>query len=115
MDYSEIQKDIRVASYEKAIQTAFQEVADGLSNRMTYKQQLIAHDELVQSGEEYYTLADRRFIEGIDNQLTRLDAQRLLFDAQQQRISTHFAQLASEINLYKALGGGYTEEHAESL
>ncbi|WBE24819.1 efflux transporter outer membrane subunit [Denitrificimonas caeni] len=115
LDYSEIQKDIRVASYEKAIQTAFQEVADGLSNRMTYKQQLIAHDELVQSGEEYYTLADRRFIEGIDNQLTRLDAQRLLFDAQQQRISTHFAQLASEINLYKALGGGYTEEHAESL
>lgn len=115
LDYSEIQKDIRVASYEKAIQTAFQEVADGLSNRMTYKQQLIAHDELVQSGEEYYTLADRRFIEGIDNQLTRLDAQRLLFDAQQQRISTHFAQLASEISLYKALGGGYTEEHAESL
>lgn len=115
LDYSEIQKDIRVASYEKAIQTAFQEVADGLSNRMTYKQQLIAHDELVQTGEEYYTLADRRFIEGIDNQLTRLDAQRLLFDAQQQRISTHFAQLASEINLYKALGGGYTEEHAESL
>lgn len=115
LDYSEIQKDIRVASYEKAIQTAFQEVADGLSNRMTYKQQLIAHDELVQSGEEYYTLADRRFIEGIDNQLTRLDAQRLLFDAQQQRISTHFAQLASEINLYKALGGGYTEDHAESL
>ena len=115
LDYSETQKDIRVASYEKAIQTAFQEVADGLSNRMTYKQQLIAHDELVQTGEEYYTLADRRFIEGIDNQLTRLDAQRLLFDAQQQRISTHFAQLASEINLYKALGGGYTEEHAESL
>lgn len=110
LDYSEIQKDIRVASYEKAIQTAFQEVADGLSNRMTYKQQLIAHDELVQSGEEYYTLADRRFIEGIDNQLTRLDAQRLLFDAQQQRISTQFAQLASEINLYKALGGGYTAQ-----
>lgn len=108
LDYSEIQKDIHVARYEKTIQTAFQEVADGLIERITYKQQLAAHDELVNTSEEYYALADRRFNEGIDNQLTRLDAQRLLFDAQQQRISTQFAQLASEINLYKALGGGYS-------
>ena len=48
----------------------------------------------------------------IDNQLTLLDAQRLLFDAKQKRISTQFAQLASEINLYKALGGGYQEDNS---
>ncbi len=108
LDYSKIQKDINVARYEKTIQTAFQEVADGLIQRTTYKQQLAAHDELVKSSEEYYALADRRYREGIDNQLTLLDAQRLLFDAQQARIMTQFAQLASEINLYKALGGGYT-------
>lgn len=114
LDYSEIQKDIHVARYEKSIQTAFQEVADGLIERITYKQQLAAHDELVKTSEEYYALADRRFNEGIDNQLTRLDAQRLLFNAQQQRISTQFAQLASEINLYKALGGGYSEDFTET-
>lgn len=113
LDYSEIQKDINVARYEKTIQTAFQEVADGLIERITYKQQLAAHDELVKSSEAYYSLADRRYREGIDNQLTLLDAQRLLFNAQQQRISTQFAQLASEINLYKALGGGYTEKNPQ--
>lgn len=113
LDYSEIQKDIHVARYEKSIQTAFQEVADGLIERITYKQQLLANEELVQASEEYYALADRRFNEGIDNQLTRLDAQRLLFVAQRQRISTQFAQLASEINLYKALGGGYSEDSTE--
>ena len=113
LDYSTIQKDINVARYEKTIQTAFQEVADGLIERTTYKQQLAAHDELVKSGEEYLSLADRRYREGIDNQLTLLDAQRLLFDAQQQRIRTQFAQLASEINLYKALGGGYAEGSTE--
>lgn len=110
LDYSEIQKDINIARYEKTIQTAFQEVADGLIERSTYKQQLAAHDALVKSSAEYLSLADRRYREGIDNQLTLLDAQRLLFNAQQQRISTQFAQLASDINLYKALGGGYTEE-----
>lgn len=114
LDYSEIQKDIHIARYEKTIQTAFQEVADGLIERSTYKQQLAAHDELVKTSEEYYALADRRFNEGIDNQLTRLDAQRLLFNAQQQRISTQFAQLASEINLYKALGGGYQEDNTQT-
>ncbi len=113
LDYSTIQKDINVARYEKTIQTAFQEVADGLIERTTYKQQLAAHDALVKSGEEYLMLADRRYREGIDNQLTLLDAQRLLFDAQQARIQTQFAQLASEINLYKALGGGYAEGSTE--
>ena len=115
LDYSEIQKDINVASYEKSIQIAFQEVADGLIERTTYKQHLAAHDSLVKTSEEYYALADRRYREGIDNQLTLLDAQRLLFDAKQQRISTQFAKLASEINLYKALGGGYTEENTREL
>lgn len=115
LDYSEIQKDINVARYEKTIQTAFQEVADGLIERSTYKQQLAAHDSLVKASEEYYALADRRYREGIDNQLTLLDAQRLLFSAQQQRINTQFAQLASEITLYKALGGGYIAEPSQEL
>lgn len=110
LDYSEIQKDIHIARYEKTIQTAFQEVADGLIERTTYQQQLAASNELVRSSTDYYLLADRRYDEGIDDQLTVLDAQRLLFDAKQQRISTQFAQLASEINLYKALGGGYTAQ-----
>ena len=110
LDYSEIQKDIHVARYEKTIQTAFQEVADGLIERTTYKQQLAASDELVKSSMDYYLLADRRYSEGIDDQLTLLDAQRLLFDAKQKRITMQFAQLVSEINLYKALGGGYTDE-----
>ncbi len=110
LDYSEIQKDIHVARYEKTIQTAFQEVADGLIERTTYQQQLAASDKLVKSSVDYYLLADRRYSEGIDDQLTVLDAQRLLFDAKQKRITTQFAQLVSEINLYKALGGGYTDE-----
>ncbi len=115
LDYSKIQKDINVARYEKSIQSAFQEVADGLIERTTFKQQLAAQDALVKSSEEYYALADRRYREGIDNQLTLLDAQRLLFNAQQARIQTQFAQLASEIKLYKALGGGYSQDTTQAL
>lgn len=107
LDYSQIQKDIHIARYEKAIQSAFQEVADGLIARSTYADQLAAQDQLLASSATYLNLAERRYREGIDNQLTLLDAQRLHFSAQQQRILTQFARLASEVNLYKALGGSY--------
>ena len=110
LDYAEVQKNIQVATYEKAVQTAFQEVADGLSARTTYTQQLDAQRALVDTSEEYYRLAERRFRTGVDSYLTLLDAQRQLFSAKQQLISDRLNQLTSEVNLYKALGGGWNEQ-----
>ncbi len=109
LDYAEIQKNIQVANYEKAVQTAFQEVSDGLAARGTFEEQLQAQRSLVETSENYYDLADRRFRTGVDSYLTLLDAQRQLFSAEQQLIGVRLSQLTSEINLYKALGGGWNE------
>ncbi|SFQ15139.1 AdeC/AdeK/OprM family multidrug efflux complex outer membrane factor [Pseudomonas borbori] len=109
LDYAKIQKDIGVARYEQSIQTAFQEVADGLAARQTYQRQLQAQRDLVEANQDYYRLAERRYRIGIDSNLTFLDAQRSLFSAQQALISDRLAQLTSEVNLYKALGGGWRE------
>ena len=109
LDYSKIQKDIRVAQYERSIQTAFQEVSDGLAARQTYNQQLQAQRDFVAANQDYYRLAERRYRTGIDSNLTFLDAQRSLFSAQQALITDRLAQLTSEVNLYKALGGGWVE------
>ena len=114
LDYSKIQKDIGVARYEKSIQTAFQEVADGLAARQTYQQQLQAQRDLVEANQDYYRLAERRYRIGIDSNLTFLDAQRSLFSAQQALISDRLAQLTSEVNLYKALGGGWLERSGQA-
>ncbi|MGU0934968.1 multidrug efflux RND transporter outer membrane channel subunit OprM [Pseudomonas aeruginosa] len=110
LDYAKIQKDINVAQYEKAIQTAFQEVADGLAARGTFTEQLQAQRDLVKASDEYYQLADKRYRTGVDNYLTLLDAQRSLFTAQQQLITDRLNQLTSEVNLYKALGGGWNQQ-----
>lgn len=107
LDYSKIQKDINVANYEKVIQTAFQEVSDGLAARKTYNEQLQAQRDSVQANQDYYRLAERRYRIGIDSNLTFLDAQRSLFSAQQSLITDRLSQLTSEVNLYKALGGGW--------
>ena len=110
LDYSKIQKDITVANYEKAIQTAFQEVSDGLASRKTFNEQLQAQRDFVAANQDYYRLAERRYRIGIDSNLTFLDAQRSLFSAQQSLITDRLSQLTSEVNLYKALGGGWYEQ-----
>lgn len=114
LDYSKIQKDIGVANYEKSIQTAFQEVSDGLAARKTFDNQLQAQRDLVVANQDYYRLAERRYRIGIDSNLTFLDAQRQLFSSQQTLISNRLQQLVSEVNLYKALGGGWYEQTGQS-
>jgi len=114
LDYSKIQKDINIAKYEKTIQTAFQEVSDGLTARQTFNEQLQAQRDLVAANQDYYRLAERRYRIGVDSNLTFLDAQRNLFSAQQSLITDRLSQLVSEVNLYKALGGGWYERTGEA-
>ena len=112
LDYSKLQKDVAVAEYEKSIQTAFQEVADGLAARSTYQQQLQAQRDLVQATQDYYNLAQHRYQNGVDSSLVFLDAQRSLFSSQQGLITDRLAQLVAEVNLYTALGGGWRAAEA---
>ncbi|CDF81824.1 AdeC/AdeK/OprM family multidrug efflux complex outer membrane factor [Pseudomonas sp. QL9] len=113
LDLAKVQKNIQVAQYEKAIQTAFSEVADGLAARGTYGDQLAAQRALVDANARYYTLAEKRYRTGVDNYLTLLVAQRSLFSSQQQLITDRLNQLTSEVNLYKALGGGWQDSTAQ--
>ncbi|MFL9676786.1 efflux transporter outer membrane subunit [Pseudomonas marginalis] len=109
LDYAKLQKDISVAQYEKSIQTAFQEVADGLAARQTFTDQLNAQRDFVAANQAYYDLAQHRYRSGVDSNLTFLDAQRSLFSAQQALIVDRLAQLVAEVNLYTALGGAWAQ------
>jgi outer membrane protein, multidrug efflux system len=107
LDYAEVRKDVRVAEYELAIQTAFREVADGLAGRATYAEQIRAQTSLVATTSEYLELAQQRYDSGVDSYLALLDAQRNLLASQQQLLVDRFAQIGSEVALYRALGGGW--------
>ncbi|MCG8293169.1 efflux transporter outer membrane subunit [Pseudomonas entomophila] len=109
LDYAKVQKNIQVARYEKSIQSAFQEVADGLAARATFQRQLQAQRDLVAASQRYHDLAEHRYRTGIDSSLTFLDAQRSLFSAQEGLINDRLAQLLAEVNLFAALGGGWEE------
>ncbi len=82
--FAKAQRDLALAQYEQAIQTAFREVADALDN---------------------YRLADARYRAGIDNFLTSLDAQRTLYAAQQSLAAARLLRADSIVALYRAIGG----------
>jgi multidrug efflux system outer membrane protein len=104
--YSKAQQSLYVSSYELAVQTAFQEVADALARRGTMAEQLSAQDALVLAASKSYELADARYQMGIDTFLTALTSQRTLYTAQQTQISTRLTALQNRVTLYRVLGGG---------
>ncbi|HSY96658.1 MAG TPA: efflux transporter outer membrane subunit, partial [Steroidobacteraceae bacterium] len=108
---TKLARDTAVAQYEKAIQTAFQEVADALVARGTLDDQLAAQQALVTASEKAYRLADMRYRGGVDTYLNALVAQISLYSAEQQLQSVRLLRLQNLVTLYKALGGGL-REHA---
>lgn len=106
---TKLARDTAVAQYEKAIQTAFREVADALVARGTLDEQLAAQQALVTASAAAYRLADMRYRGGVDSYLSALDAQRTLYGAQQQLQTLRFTRLQNLVTLYKALGGGLRE------
>jgi outer membrane protein, multidrug efflux system len=109
LDLSKIEKDINIAAYEKALQTAFREVDDALAARQTLDEQLAAQRAVLEDTSQSYQLADLRFKNGVDSFLPVLDAQRALYAAQQSVISLELVRLQNMATLYKALGGGMQE------
>jgi multidrug efflux system outer membrane protein len=106
-------RDTAVAQYEKAIQSAFREIADALAARGTLDEQLQAQQALVAASAQAYRLAEMRFRGGVDSYLSALDAQRALYSVQQQLQSVRLMRLQNLVTLYKALGGGVLE-HASA-
>ncbi len=109
---AKVQRELAVARYEKAVQSAFRDIADTLAARATLGDQLAAQERLVESLEETQRLATARFEQGIDSYLAVLDAQRSLFAARQGLVALRKVTLANRVQLYTALGGGGDAEPA---
>ncbi len=103
---AEVDRDIAVARYEQAIQSAFREVADALAQRGTIDEQLAAQQSLKDATSESYFLSQARYEKGVSSYLSVLDSQRSLYSAQQNLIGVRLARLANLVTLYKVLGGG---------
>ena len=109
LNLAEVRKSSAVVEYERSIQTAFREVADGLAGRETFSRQIDAQTKVVKSAERRTDLVNLRYRAGIEDRLELLDSQRQLYAARQTLLDLRNAELGNAVALYKALGGGLTD------
>jgi len=102
---SEAQKAAALASYQKAIQTAFREVSDALARRGTIADELSARQRQQAAAADVYLLTEARYQNGIDSFLNSLDAQRSYYSAQQTLVLAKLTAAQNRVDLYQSLGG----------
>ncbi len=106
LDYAKASQQVAVATYERAVQTAFREVSDALAQRGTIDEQVEAQTARAEAASVAARLSDARYRAGVDSFLVALDAQRTAYAAQQQLVATRLARGNNLVELYRSLGGG---------
>lgn len=107
---AEAQAKQALAQYEQTILIAFKEVEDALVAIRTVNEQIKAQQQQVEALHSALHVADLRYQGGITSYVDVLLAKRTLFDAEFSLSATQRLHLVSIIQLYNALGGGWSPE-----
>jgi len=102
---SEAQRNAALATYQRAVQTAFREVSDALARRATMDEQLAATQRQQAAAADVLQLTEARYRAGIDPFLNVLDAQRSYYGVQQTLVNTRLTAAQNRVALYQSLGG----------
>lgn len=97
--------------YHQTILNAFREVADVLVALQTRKEQLASQRQQVAAARESLELADIRYRKGLVTYIDVIDAQRIVLAAELGVVQTERAHLTDMVSLFKAVGGGWSNEH----
>lgn len=103
---SKASRDAAVAAYERAIQSAFRDVADALARRGTIDERVAAAQSLLASAETAASLSQRRYDAGVATYLEPLTAQRTAYTARQALVTARLTRATNMVTLYRVLGGG---------
>ena len=107
LDQARARNDEQVASYQKTVEGAFQEVADALTN---VSESTAAEGEVrtqVEAARRSLKLSRQRYQQGYAGYLDVLDATRTTNSAELLLVQNRQARLNYSVDLVKALGGGW--------
>jgi multidrug efflux system outer membrane protein len=108
MRLAQAERDAALVQYEKAIQTAFTDVSNALIAHRRVRESRLRQEALVATLQDRMRLAYLRYRGGVDTELNALDADRDLFQAQIALAQIRLNEMLSVVQLYKALGGGWS-------
>jgi multidrug efflux system outer membrane protein len=103
--YQQAQRDAALASYRKAIQNAFTDVADALARRGTIDAQLAATRAGREAAADNAKLSEMRYRGGISSYLESLTAQQALYGAERSLVNVQRLRAMNRVALYRSLGG----------
>ena len=106
---ADVRQQQSVVNYQQKIQTAFKQVADALALRDSLEKQMAAQQRYLSSLEITLQRARGLYSSGAVSYIEVLDAQRSLFSTRQTLLDLQYSRQVNEINLFNALGGGWTE------
>ena len=95
-------------NYQRVIYVALREVADALAAYRKTAEQRAEQARLVEALRQSAGLSKQRYQGGLDSYLQVLDAQRSLFQGELDLTRLRWEELTSVVQLYRALGGGWT-------
>lgn len=113
LDVAKLRQQSAVAAYEKAVQSAFQDVSNALVARETLQQQYDARVQTQKAYNDRLRLINLRYRHGVSSSLEVLDAERSSYSADAAVLATQLSMLENLADLYKALGGGL-KQHTEA-
>lgn len=107
---SESRRVALVEQYRKVILNALQETDRAVDQVLTFQQQERMQREIIDHAQRALRLTEIRYREGNENLLVLLEAQRGLFQAQDQQIQLRQARLIALVDLFRVLGGGWNAD-----
>lgn len=104
--------DEAIAVYQRTVQNAFHEVSDALVAYQRTQEFYARQLELTQANRDATELAHVRYEGGVTSYLEVLYNEQQLFDAELALAQARRDELLSVVQLYQALGGGWTQAYA---
>jgi outer membrane protein TolC len=107
-DSAAAQRDQAVYAFENTVRTAFTETDNSLGAIQRLREQAVQNDARRNTAAETLRIAHNRYRNGYASYLEELDAQRTLYSTDVQRLQLKTRVLVASVDLYRALGGGWS-------
>ena len=108
LDAARAGQEIAAEGYRQSVRNAFLEVENTLVAYQRLREQRLAFDRVVAADRERLRLVELRYQNGVSSYFEVLDSQRQLFASELSQLRTTSLTYAAVVQLYRALGGGWT-------
>lgn len=106
--------DAAIETYNATVVDAVRDVADQLASTQAIERQQVEQKAAQQSAEAAYAIAVQRYEAGLGNYLNVLNAETAVLTQRKLAVDLAARSVDTQIQLIRALGGGFTDAGADS-